>query len=72
MDIYPPPALPCDSIIYSHAISGGSSGNNENEEDMSGLVPMLVDETGVQHIGGKVDVLILAPCDGYGQGVIGA
>ena len=38
---------------------------------MSGLVPILVDETDGQQIGGIVDELILAPCDVCRQVVIG-
>ena len=55
-----------------HTIVGGYNKDNGDEEDVLGLVLMLVDETGSQQIGGTTDESILALCVGCGQGVIGA
>ena len=43
-----PPALPRDSARYSHTIIRGRRENEDDKEDVSGLVPMLVHETGDQ------------------------
>jgi len=40
------PVSPHDFTRYSHTITGERSGGDSNEEDVSGLVPILVDETG--------------------------
>ena len=39
-----PPVSPHDSTIYSHMIAGECSGYNSDEEGVSGLVLMLVDD----------------------------
>ena len=66
-----PPALPHDSTRYL-TIEVGRRGDKGDKEDVSGLVPILVNETGSQHIGGTSNELISAPCGECEHGIIGA
>ena len=67
-----PPASPRHSKIYRHTITGWRRGEDDNKEDISGLILMLVNKTDGQEIGGTADESVLTPCGGCEYIIIGA